>query len=73
MGSIDADAHVIESEATLDPEYKHLQPTPITRKEPAAAQHAVDGRKLNEYRVTGCDDSPRRDRPRLGGGYKLRH
>ena len=49
MGSIDADAHVIESEATfrfLDPQYKHLEPIPITRKESDAAEHAVDGRKL---------------------------
>ena len=62
MGSIDADAHVIESEATfrfLDPQYKHLEPIPITRKESDAAEYAVDGRKLNEYWVIDGRLQPR--------------
>jgi hypothetical protein len=35
MGTIDADAHVIESEATfahMDPEYSRLAPIPVTKR-----------------------------------------
>jgi predicted TIM-barrel fold metal-dependent hydrolase len=62
MGSIDADAHVIESEATfayMDPEYAHLTPIPITRKESENAELSFDGRPLNEYWVVDGKLQPR--------------
>ncbi|MBT3532342.1 MAG: hypothetical protein HN478_00590, partial [Rhodospirillaceae bacterium] len=62
MGSIDADAHVIESEATfayMDPEYSRLTPIPVTRNESANSEFGFEGQQLNQYWVVDGRLQPR--------------
>ena len=66
MGSIDADAHVIESEATftyMDPDYARLTPIPVTRRESGNAEFGFEGQTLNDYWVVeGVLDSAEEDK-----------
>lgn len=53
MGSIDADAHVIECEKTfeyMDPEFEHLKPMVVVRKS-NVAEMDLEGRAQTEYWV----------------------
>ena len=53
MGSIDADAHVIECETTfeyMDPEFEHLKPMVVVRKS-NVAEMDLEGRAQTEYWV----------------------
>ncbi len=53
MGSIDADAHVVECETTfdfIDPDYEHLRPMVVMRKA-GTAEMDLEGRAQREYWV----------------------